>query len=38
VNIIYRKEARFSDLELKIISKALNDFGDKLKDSSILIA
>lgn len=37
-NIVNGKEARFSDQEIKVISKALNDIGDKLKKSSQLIA
>ena len=37
-NIVNGKEARFSGQELNIISKALNDIGDKLKESSLHIA
>lgn len=37
-NIVNGKEARFSEQEIKVISRALNDIGDKLKKSSQLIA
>lgn len=36
-NIVNGKEASFSGQELNIISKALNDIGDKLKESSLHI-
>ncbi len=37
-NIVNGKQARFSEQEIKVISRALNDIGDKLKKSSRLIA
>jgi hypothetical protein len=37
-NIVNGKEVKFSEEDLKTISEALNDIGDKLKESSLLIA
>lgn len=37
-NIVNGKEAKFTDQEIKILAKALNDISEKLKESSLLIA